>query len=230
MDYELALGWAWLCSVTSCPWAIYWISPIPHLQRGQSDSIFLSGLSWGSDGEVPVRCPAQCLAHWEAFVQWWLLLLLVGLSHMLVGKTCPLLPLTLADLSMAVGDRTQQQLLGPRGLLFIPTAQSTAFILWLCWAVTGHGVGGRPGGQPFPWCILVPLQQAVPGVGRDHLDLRRRLQSRPGKGAVCQASALVQVSEVRRPRFEFQACFLRAKSFDFFKPQFLHLKGKDNNS
>lgn len=75
-----------------------------------------------------MRCRAQRLAHCEAFVQWRLLVLLVGLSHMLVGKTCPLPPLTLADLPVAVGDRTQQQLLGPRGSLLIPTAQPIAFI------------------------------------------------------------------------------------------------------
>lgn len=40
--------------------------------------------------------------------------MLVGLSHMLVEKTCPLLPLTLADLPVAVG-----QLLGPRDLSLI---------------------------------------------------------------------------------------------------------------
>lgn len=114
---------------------------IPSVQRGQSDSTCLSGLSWGSDGEVPARRPALRLAHCEAFVQWWPSVLSVGLSHMLMGKTCPLPPLTMADLSVAVGDRTQQQLPGPRGLLLMPTAQSVAFILRPCWAVTGLGVG-----------------------------------------------------------------------------------------
>lgn len=62
---------------------------------------------------------------------------------------------------------------------------------------------GRPGGEAFPWCVLVPPQPnrvlfgspALPGLGWDHLCLRRSLQSRGGQGAACQASALRQVTD-----------------------------------
>lgn len=46
----------------------------------------------------------------------------------------------------------------------LPTAQPAASRLPLCWAGAGRGVG-QPGGEAFPWNILVPLQQALPGAG-----------------------------------------------------------------
>lgn len=75
----------------------------------------------------------------------------------------------LAALSVATGQNSQQSL-GPGGLWLISPS---------C----------RPGRQAFPGHVLVSIHRTLPG-GVRHLYLRGRLQSRPGKGAVCQASAL----------------------------------------
>lgn len=185
MGYDSGLGWGWLCSLTLCPWAVYWFSLILQFLFWREGKVthlpqqFVTGIRERCGCEVPRTVPGTL----QSICKWWLLLL-VGLSHSVnVGGE---------DISTPPSHQLPFLWPGWRNAVAVAEAER----LWLfclhlpvvCpqlpfWMVAGHVQWGRLGGHTFPWCILVLFQLnrdllgnlALAWVGWDYSDLRNRL-------------------------------------------------------